>query len=192
MARDQLRVFIAIDIPDHTVLDNLSKARDLLLESKADLKPVATENLHITLRFIGEVPLTMVNRICDELYKIKFEPFKIKIKGIGVFPNINRPRVIWAGVVEGVEHLRQLHDQVEKILRKMGIPPEREKFIPHITLARVKSGRNIPRLVKIIESIADMEFGEVVVDKIVLKRSMLTPSGPIYNDICEVKAVKNE
>ena len=57
---------------------------------------------------------------------------------------------------------------------------------------RVKGGRNIPRLVKIIESIADMEFGEVVVDKIVLKRSVLTPSGPIYNDICEVKAVENE
>lgn len=190
MSRGNLRVFVAVDVSDPHVLDQLSRIRDLLLESKADLKPVATENMHITLRFIGEIPMHLVNAICNDLINIEFEPFKIKIKGIGVFPNIARPRVIWAGVSEGVENLSRLHDLVEKIIRKHGIPPQREKFIPHITLARVKSGRNIPRLVKIIESIADADFGEVVVDRVILKRSILTPSGPIYRDICEVKARK--
>lgn len=188
MSRENLRVFVAIDILEPNVLDQLSKIRDLLLESKADLKPVATENMHITLRFIGETPLHLVNSICNDLGKIEFEPFKIRIKGVGVFPNIARPRVIWAGVSQGVENLSKLHDIVEKILRKHGVPPQREKFIPHITLARVKSGRNISRLVKIIQSIADTDFGEVLVDRIVLKRSILTPSGPIYRDICVAKA----
>ncbi len=189
MSRENIRVFIAVEIPDPKVLDALSKARDLLVETRADLKPVATENIHLTLRFIGEIPLTLVHEVCRELSeKIKFEPFKIKIAKIGVFPHIRRPRVIWAGVVEGVDKLTQLHDNVESVLRRLRIPPQREKFIPHITLARVRSGRNIDALIKVIQDIADQEFGEIIVDKIVVKRSVLTPSGPIYSDICTIKA----
>lgn len=187
---DRLRVFIAVDINSHEVLSNLSRARDLLLESGADLKPVATENLHITIRFIGEYPSSIVKSICRELEKIEFKPFKIHVRGIGVFPNINRPRVIWASVTEGSEELTMIHEKVEDILQRLGVPREKEKFVPHITLARVKSGRNIPRLVKIINSLIDMDFGEFLVDKIVLKRSVLTPSGPIYSDICSVKAME--
>ncbi len=187
-SREQLRVFIAVDINNEDVLNKLEKARDLLLESKADLKPVSRENMHITIRFIGTIPFEKVNEICTLLEKIRFKPFKIMIKGIGVFPNISRPRVIWAGVSEGVEELSRIHDEIEKLLRKAGIPPAREKFIPHITLARVKSGRNRQSLVKIITSIADMDFGETVVDRIVLKKSILTPYGPIYSDICSVRA----
>ncbi len=189
MSSESIRVFIAVEINDPSVLDRLSKTRDLLLESKADLKPVATENMHITLRFIGEVPIQLVNSICNDLSKIVFKPFIIRVKGVGVFPSITRPRVIWAGVDKGVEELARLHDIVEKIMRKHHISPQKEKFIPHITLARVKSRRNIPRLIKIIESIADTDFGEVKINRIVLKRSILTSSGPIYSDICDAKAV---
>ncbi len=188
VARENLRVFIAVEINNPNVLSKLEKARDLLLESRADLKPVATENMHITLRFIGEVPFETVNRICELLETVRFKPFKIRVKGIGVFPNITRPRVIWAGVSEGIEELSKLHDIVESLLRKINIPGQREKFIPHITLARVRSGRNRAALVKIISSIADQDFGEILVDRIVLKKSILTPSGPIYSDICSARA----
>ncbi|MET1160172.1 MAG: RNA 2',3'-cyclic phosphodiesterase [Thermoprotei archaeon] len=188
MVPPELRVFIAIDIEDNTVLSNLVRARDLLLESGADLKPVETENLHLTIRFIGETPLKIVNDICRELSKLEFAPFKIHVKGIGVFPSIARPRVIWAGVSEGSDKLVEIHDKVEEILSKLGIPGEREKFVPHITLARVRSPRNLSKLVKIINNMIDMDFGEYTVTHIVLKRSTLTPSGPIYNDVCSVKA----
>ncbi len=184
-----MRVFIAVDIASDEVLERLVKARDLLLESRADLKPVSRENMHITLRFIGEIPSSLVYEICDSLKELKFSPFKVRVKGIGVFPTIHRPRVIWAGVDEGVEELSRLHEEVEKILRRLRIPPQREKFIPHITLARVRSGRNIQALIKIIDSIADQDFGEFMVKEIVLKRSILTPQGPIYNDVCKVRAV---
>lgn len=188
MGVNGLRIFIAVDISDQNTLDNLSKTRDLLVETGADLKPVATENFHITIRFIGETPLTLVNEICNELKKLEFHPFKVKVRGIGVFPSITRPRVIWAGISEGVEELTMIHDYVEKILKRLGFPPDREKFIPHITLARVRSSRNLSKLVKLINEIVSMEFGEFIVNKVVLKRSILTSAGPIYNNICGVKS----
>ncbi|RLG80749.1 MAG: RNA 2',3'-cyclic phosphodiesterase [Thermoprotei archaeon] len=188
MPSPELRVFVAIDIPSSEVLSNLSRARDLLVETGADLKPVATENLHLTIRFIGEVPIKIVNEICRGLSNLVFKPFKIRVSGIGVFPSIARPRVIWAGVSEGVRELVQIHDEVNAVLAKLGMPPEREKFVPHVTLARVRSSRNLSRLVKVINSIISMEFGEFVVDRVTLKKSTLTPSGPIYNDVCSVKA----
>jgi len=184
---EEIRTFIAIDITDQRIIENLVKARDMLIDTGADLKPVAPENMHITIRFIGEIPLSTVNKLCSELKNLVFKPFKVRVKGIGVFPNITRPRVIWAGVTEGYDELTNIHEEVEKIVRKIGLPPDREKFIPHITLARVRSDRNIGKLVKVINNILSMDFGEYIVNKIVLKRSILTPSGPIYSDICGVE-----
>ncbi len=186
-----IRTFIAVDIEDDSVRGKLAEVRDYLLSSKADLKPVATENIHLTLRFIGEIPLSKVNELCDVMRsKLVFKPFKIRVEGLGVFPNIHRPRVIWAGVTEGANELIQLHSDVEKLVRSIGIPPNREKFTPHITIARVKSSRNISRLVRYIEQYIEYVFGEFIVDKVKVKRSILTPKGPIYSDICIIKAVE--
>ncbi len=186
-----VRTFIAVDIDDNNVLSKLAEVRDYLVGTKADLKPVATENIHVTLRFIGEIPMTKVQEICDALTStLKFKPFTIKIEGLGVFPNIRRPRVIWAGVSRGTEELVKLHDIIEKTLRSLGIPPVREKFVPHVTLARVKSSKNLQSLIKAIEQFMNTEFGELVVNKVKVKRSILTRSGPIYNDICVIKAVE--
>lgn len=183
-----LRVFIAVDVSNYDVLSNLIRARDSLVETGADLKPVSNENLHITIRFIGEIPMYVVNNICNELAKLEYEPFKVRVYGIGVFPNIVRPRVIWAGVKEGSDELIQIHNRVENLLRKLGVPPDREKFIPHITLARVRSDRNLSKLVKLVNNMINYDFGEFEVNEIVLKRSILTPSGPIYSNLFSVKA----
>lgn len=188
---DLIRTFIAIDIDDNELLAKLSQVRDYLAGTKADLKPVATENIHITLRFIGEIPLAKVQEICSALSNtLKFKPFTIRIEGLGVFPNIRRPRVIWAGVSKGAEELVKLHDVIEKTLRSLNIPPSREKFVPHITLARVKTPKNISSLIKAIEEFLNTGFGDLLVDKVKVKRSILTRSGPIYNDMCVIKAVE--
>lgn len=185
---EALRVFIAIDISEYSVLNNLIKTRDSLVETGADLKPVSNENLHITIRYIGEIPMYIVNNICNELSKLSFKPFRVKIHGVGVFPSITRPRVIWAGITEGIDELTQIHDSIENMLNKLGIPPDREKFIPHITLARVRSNRNLSKLIKLINNMVTIDFGECQVNEVVLKRSILTSSGPIYNNLFSVKA----
>lgn len=183
-----IRAFIAIDIDDPNVLKNIVSLRDALVATGADLKPVEEENLHITIRFLGNIPITMVDDIYNIMKGIKFKPFKIHVKGIGCFPNIFRPRVIWVGVEEGYEELKRIHDEIEKGLKALGFKPEREEFVAHITVARVRSGRKREALIKIIENFKEFDAGEMVVQCIRLKQSILTPKGPIYKTLREVKA----
>jgi len=109
-----IRAFIAVDIDDPSVSKNIVSLRDALVSTGADLKPVEEENLHITIRFLGNIPITMVDDIYNIMKGIRFKPFKIHVRGVGCFPNISRPRVIWVGVEEGYEELKRIHDEIEK------------------------------------------------------------------------------
>jgi 2'-5' RNA ligase len=182
-----IRTFIAVEIENRDVLRGLIQARDKLVEIGADVKPVEDENIHLTLRFIGEVPARVASALCSSMSSLKYQRFQMHVKGIGVFPSLSRPRVVWAGVAEGSEKIVELAGIVERIVRGLGIPPEREEFVPHITILRVKSGRNIDKLVKIISSMLDMDFGYSDVTRLHVKKSLLTPRGPIYSDLCVVE-----
>ncbi|MCY0867774.1 MAG: RNA 2',3'-cyclic phosphodiesterase [Desulfurococcus sp.] len=188
MSRDEIiRCFIAVEVKDEGVLRSLISIRDKLTATGADLKPVEDENIHLTLRFIGEVPRSIVEEVCRAISAISFKPFRIHVAGIGVFPSIQRPRVIWAGIREGSRELVELYEAVERKLGEIGFKPEREEFVPHITLARVKGYRGIERLVKTLSDLAETDFGYTTVDEVVVKKSTLTPRGPIYSNICVKK-----
>lgn len=182
-----VRTFIAIELKNQDVLRKLIEARNRLVETGAEVKPVEDENIHLTLRFIGEIPQGLVRVLCTEISKIKYPKFQISVKNIGAFPSMARPRVVWAGVEEGADKLRELHDIVESIVKRLGIPPDKEEFVPHITLLRVKGSRGIDKLVKAIAEMHDMEFGSTIVDEVFVKKSVLTSSGPIYSNLCSVK-----
>lgn len=179
-----IRTFIAVEIENKDTLRRLVEIRDYLASTGADVKPVEDENIHLTLRFIGEIPAGLVKLLCQNIATLKYSKFVMMIRGIGAFPSISRPRVVWAGVSEGSDKLVELHKHVESIVRKIGVPADREEFIPHITLLRVKSGRDIDKLVKALISIQNHEFGYSDVTRIYVKKSTLTPSGPIYSNIC--------
>lgn len=187
---EYIRTFIAIEIENRDVLSKITSIRDQITATGADIKPVEDENIHITLRFLGEIPPGLVREICNSIRGVKYPVFRIRVNGIGVFPDINRPRVIWIGVSEGGDRLRELHRLIEDIIRKLGIPPEREEFTPHITIARVKSYRNIDKLLKTLRDIVDIDIGYSNVTSIHIKKSVLTPSGPIYSDLCSVELIK--
>ena len=186
---DILRVFIAIDIEDPLLLSRLERVKEAVIATGAPMKPVETHNLHITLRFIGEVPRSTVEEIAESLRRLRFRPFRVKLQGLGAFPSPARPRVVWVGVAEGAEELARLREEIERGLAGLGIRPERQSFHPHLTLARIKGGRNIHRLSKLIDELRDAEIGEMVVDRVRLKRSILTRQGPIYETLEEVRAV---
>ncbi len=182
----RLRIFIAVDIEDPLIVGRIERVKDAITSTGVPMKPVETQNLHITLRFIGEVPLSTVEEVKDVLRSLNFKPFRIKLAGLGAFPSPSRPRVVWIGVAEGGEELARLRDEIERGLREIGIQPERQKFHPHLTIARVKGTRNIHSLVRIISEYSDYEFGEVMVDRVRLKKSILTRKGPIYETLLEV------
>lgn len=183
-----IRSFIAVDLEEN-LLEDFRRLQEQLSSSGADLKLVAPGNLHLTLRFLGEIPRSKVEAVIRGLEKIAFKPFRVKFEGVGAFPNLNRPRVLWVGVSEGVEELKALAGRVEEVVLKAGIPRDPKGFTPHLTLARVRSGRNLPSLSRILRELSAVELGAMTVTAVRLKRSVLTPKGPIYSNLYEVKAV---
>jgi 2'-5' RNA ligase len=186
-----LRVFIAVDIDEPGLVSRLTRIIDALTATGVPMKPVEPENLHITLRFIGEVPEDLVEEIKREVIgKLEFNEFDLELKGLGAFPGLYRPRVVWVGVSEGSKQLKVIHDLIEESLRRLGIPPEKgaKEFVPHLTLARVKGSRNIQALTKLILDYQDYVVGRMRVRSVRLKKSTLTRRGPIYETLAEARA----
>ena len=182
-----IRCFISVDVEDPELLDAIVEAQRRLLATGADLKPVERENLHITLRFLGEISPPLVEAVGQLIVETSFKPFRAVFHGVGAFPNPRRPRVIWIGVSEGAEELKTLHSRIERGLLDLGFRREDRAFTPHLTIARVRSGRNRDRLTTALHSLHDLEFGSLLVDRIRLKRSTLTPRGPIYSTLAETR-----
>ncbi len=183
-----MRVFIAVDIEDPLVVSRLERLKDAVAATGVPVKLVETENLHLTIRFIGEVPRGLVEEIRESvLSRLSFEPFEMELVGLGAFPSPSRPRVVWVGVGRGAEELRRIREEVERGLRRLGVRPEAQEFHPHVTLARVKGSRNIEALRRLIEEMADYHVGVVRVESVRLKKSTLTRSGPIYETLAEVR-----
>jgi 2'-5' RNA ligase len=180
-----IRSFIAFDLDNEAILKKMMNVQDLLVETGADLKPVETENIHITLRFLGDIRVENVERIHEEMRKVKFTPFQAKIHGVGAFPNVNSPRVVWAGITEGADELQNIFSQLEPRLRDLGFAPDSRGFSPHLTIARVRSGRNKEKLAQCIKENCDTEFGTVNAGCLRLKKSQLTPKGPLYSTLKE-------
>jgi 2'-5' RNA ligase len=182
---ETIRSFIAFDIDSESVLKRITDAQNLLTKTEADLKLIEPKNIHITVRFLGNITANMVEKIHEEMKKVQFIPFDAKIHGIGAFPNLRYPRVLWAGITQGADQLRSIFTQLEPGLRSLGFTPDFKGFSPHLTIARVKSGRNKAELSKCVTENVNYEFGIVRAQCLRLKRSDLTPKGPIYSTLKE-------
>jgi len=182
---ETIRSFIAFDIDSETVLQKMTEVQNLLAITKADLKLVEPKNIHITIRFLGNINTNMTEKIFEEMKKVQFTLFDIKIHGIGAFPNLRYPRVLWTGITEGADQLRNIFNQLEPRLRGLGFAPDPKGFSPHLTIARVKSGRNKVELASFMNENVNYEFGIVKAACLRLKKSDLTPKGPIYSTLKE-------
>ncbi len=173
-----MRLFVAVDIAED-VREKLSPLCRELVKLNG-LKVVESENLHITLMFLGEVEERKLQSIRDALANVKFEPFKVSFAGVGAFPSPSSPRVVWVDVVEGREELKKLADSVFSSLKRLGFRRDKE-FVAHVTVARVK--RRNPEVREVMRKFSSAYFGEMVVDRFKLKRSILRQQGPIYKDL---------
>ncbi|MGA2680996.1 MAG: RNA 2',3'-cyclic phosphodiesterase [Candidatus Bathyarchaeia archaeon] len=182
---ERIRSFIAFDMENDQVLSKLADAQKLLRETGADLKLVDPKNIHVTMRFLGDISPGMVDKIHEKMKNIKFTPFTIQLRGLGVFPSLNYPRVVWAGMTEGAEQLKSIFTQLEPQIRALGFAADAYGFSPHLTIARVRSGVNKQRLTELVANKADYEFGTINANCLRLKRSQLSPKGPTYSTIRE-------
>ncbi len=186
-----IRSFFAFDIEDQTIIRKLSEVQGMLANTGADLKVVMSQNIHLTIRFLGDIQPSMVDAIYEEMKQLSFSPFRIELEGLGAFPKPNYPRVVWAGIKKGANELKDVFEQLEPRLRGLGFKPDTKGFSPHLTIARVRTGRNKARLAELILELEDYEFGTIKAECLRLKKSDLTPRGPIYTNLREVCGKQN-
>ncbi|OLD13127.1 MAG: 2'-5' RNA ligase [Crenarchaeota archaeon 13_1_40CM_3_52_10] len=186
MSEDQVRSFISIDLEDQQILSRITSILSSLQSLGGDLKPVERENIHLTLKFLGNVPTPRLSEVKSSLQQLIFPLFTAEIKGAGAFPNLNHMNVIWVGVEEGWSQVEQIYEQVEKLLSVLGFRRENRPFSPHITIARVRSGRKRDEIANFLRHLGDESFGTITVDKVRLKQSILSSSGPKYSTLLEV------
>lgn len=183
-----IRAFIAVEITGQAK-QNISALITNLKQSNADAKWITENQMHLTLKFLGDIDESGVQKISGILSDISnnFESFKIDFSNIGGFPNLDHPSVIWLGVENGSEHLKTLNSEIETALEKIGFKKEPRLFKPHLTLARIRSDKSIPSLIKSIREInpAMDPKNSANVDKVALLQSVLNPKGAIYKVIVE-------
>jgi 2'-5' RNA ligase len=177
-----VRTFIAIDLAPE-VRERMRGPQGILAGCRARLTVVNPPSIHITLKFLGEIDERTLGRVREALSALRFEPFEISVGGVRGNPP-SSPRVIWCEVHDS-GGCRRLFELVEDALAPLGIPRERRAYAPHATLARVK--RFDPSLLPPLKSLATEEFGSCPVRSIKLKKSTLTPAGPVYEDLLEVQ-----
>ncbi len=177
-----MRLFVALEIPS-TVRENLADLLKTLRAVSPQTRWIRPENLHVTLKFIGEVPETKFTAIRSALTVARSDqPATLEFRGLGFFPNEKHPRVFWAGI-EASPNLKILAEEIEQATEKLGIQRERRPFSPHLTLARFEPPRLPVELRAAIQQNAALNFGSLRTSQFHLIESKLKPSGAEYTTV---------
>jgi 2'-5' RNA ligase len=182
-----MRTFIAVAISSE-VRVNIAQIQAEFRKGDPDVKWVEPENLHLTLKFLGEVGEEKLYGVIEKtrLALSEIFNFKVRLSGLGSFPNPSSPRVVWVGVSQGKDELKKLSQRIEENLSHLGFPKENREFSAHLTIGRVRSPRKRDKLVKKIDELESSDVGEFSVDKVLVMESQLSPKGPTYRIIEEV------
>ena len=181
-----MRSFIAIELPEG-VKSAISELQQEFKKCKADIRWVKPDNIHLTLKFLGDTDEKIFDSIVEATKEacIVYKEFALEIKGVGVFPNMRAPRVLWVGISDN-DSLSGLQKSVEDGLIKLGFSPEKRRFRPHLTLGRFKSSSGKEGLYDKIEEHKNLKLGSIEVKSIFLIKSELTPSGSEYTKIAGI------
>ncbi len=180
-----LRTFVAIEL-DEAVKGPVEALSRRLRVYGAQASWVRPENMHLTLRFFGDIADDQAAQLVEMLAEACKEtpPFPLHVRGIGVFPNARKPSVLWVGVEPFEGGLAQLYAAAENAARAIGLPPDKA-FHPHVTLARIRDARTARPLMDALDGEASFDAGAFEVCGMTLLSSELTPKGPIYRVVRE-------
>ncbi|TWU43786.1 2',5' RNA ligase family [Novipirellula aureliae] len=178
-----IRSFIAIPLSPQ-VLHNATRLVAKVSEPNDGIRWVPTDNLHLTLKFLGEVDNTEVPEVCNTIREVVdgYSPFELEFAGIGALPSIDRPRVICVYGQDPTGSLCEIVAKLEKRLADQGFKPEPRDYRPHLTLGRTKGGsrRASEEVIEKVKAYQDMKFGQMEVDAVELIASFLEKRGPSY------------
>jgi 2'-5' RNA ligase len=185
---EEVRCFIAIELPDEIRRGLRELQAQLKAAGQAPVKWVEPENIHLTLKFLGNVAADRIDGIALAMTEAVrgTSPFSLEVRELGVFPNPRRVQIVWVGVSGETEKLSKLQQRIESGLAKLGFAPENRRFTPHLTLARLRDRATPQEREKLGQTIAETEFAtaqDFTVDSVKLMKSQLTREGPIYSQL---------
>lgn len=183
---EAIRSFIAIEI-SADIRQRLKESLADFAQTGADVKWVRPEAIHLTLKFLGSISQETLEKIARALQPLVegWKPFQLRVQGVGCFPGIRNPRVIWVGLHQEPETVSKLQREIESKTAEFGFVPEGRPFQPHLTLGRVRSPKGKTALIGLIEKKTHFDLGSFLVDKVILFRSDLRPEGAVYTKLHE-------
>jgi len=190
MMGNEMRLFIAIGIPA-VVKTSINGIIGKIGADSRGVRWVPTENMHLTVKFLGDVRDDLIPMIKERLLPlgIHHQPFTVDVRGAGAFPNLRTPNVLWIGI-EASERLKSLFMEIDISLSEIGFVREDRKFSPHLTVGRVRDRRGIDPIVKELATYKDAFFGTIEVREILLMKSVLKPSGAEYSEVVAIRLGK--
>jgi 2'-5' RNA ligase len=177
-----MRAFLAIDVPAE-IRKRLAATQDQLRQTSSSARWVAPESIHVTLKFIGEISEQRRKDVDQAMAGLTWKPFSIAVRGVGFFPGLGSPRVLWVGLESSM--MAGLAKEIDSRLAEAGFEKEERDFRAHLTLARTKGNRLEKSLVKAAEQFQQTEFGSFVADCFYLYQSTLKPGGSVYTKLKE-------
>lgn len=179
---ETIRSFLAIDLAED-LKPEIADVQKEFKKTGANIKYVPSQNMHFTLKFFGNIDENMVEEISEAVEKVvkNYSSFDLSIGGCGSFPNQNTIKVLWIGIDRN-STIADLQKDLDREFKKLGFKKERN-YISHLTIGRPRNGKNKNQIKDTINSLKDLKIGTMTVSKISLKKSTLTPQGPIYEDI---------
>jgi 2'-5' RNA ligase len=179
-----IRAFLAIEMPD-TLRPSLALVQGELQRSQADVRWVPVHNIHLTLKFFGNVPDDEIAPLALAARQVTRteEPFQLKATILGAFPSPRAPRVVWLGLGGDVVPLNRLYQRLEKAFAPLGYAPEGRAFHPHLTLGRVKSPSNRDKLARLLEKLPPVDWPPFAVKELILFQSVLSAHGSKYTPL---------
>jgi 2'-5' RNA ligase len=188
---EQIRSFVAIELPQEAKNGLASLRRELGRDEHRFVKWVDPGGIHLTLKFLGNIPSKRATEITEAMAKAVqgLSPFLLEISGLGAFPSVKRARVVWVGVGGELDKLSALQQNIDSALAPLGFAREERPFVPHLTVARVREGASPAERGSLGELVGSATFEDkypVEVEAVKLMRSRLTPTGAIYTCLSAV------
>ena len=189
---DEIRSFIAIELPEE-VKGELARLRGEMKGAEHSfVKWVAPEGIHLTLKFLGNIPPKTVDEITEAIKEASqaASSFRLDILGLGAFPNLRQPRVLWVGIGGEIDRLSSLQQDIDSLLVPLGFAREERPFAPHLTLARIRQGASSSEIKSFSQLVTSVNFQtsySVKVEAVSLIRSQLTPRGAVYTCLAVVE-----
>ena len=181
-----IRTFLAIELPEK-ITYTISKVQEEIKSYGLKIRWVRPENIHLTLKFLGDIKTADTEKVARAVSEsvTGHPPISLAVKGIGVFPGIKKPRVLWLGISKQVDLLTALQKTLDDKLEAMGFPKEKRPFRGHLTLGRIKSIIDPKTLHDVLKEFTMFESERFFADRIILYKSDLKPKGAVYTKLIE-------